>query len=86
MGFNLSPRSSRAAANYHLIGAAFSGLSGMAMEELAQSCRVARAQELRRRAALARQAASVPTSGSGGVDRVLVLLAEQLERDASLLE
>ena len=58
----------------------------MAMKELGQSYRVARAQELRRKAALARQAASVPTSGSGGVDRVLVVLAEKLERDASILE
>ena len=45
-----------------------------------------RARELRRKAALARRAASVPTSGSGRVDRLLVLLAAQLERDASLLE
>jgi hypothetical protein len=44
--------------------------------------KIAEAQELRRQAALARHAASVPTSGSGRVDRVLVLLAEQLERDA----
>jgi hypothetical protein len=56
------------------------------MDELGQGRRVARAQELRRRAALARQAASVPTSGSGRVDRVLVVLAEQLDRDASVLE
>jgi hypothetical protein len=47
---------------------------------------VARARELRRKAALARRAASVPTSGSADIDRVLVLLAEQLERDASILE
>jgi hypothetical protein len=45
-----------------------------------------RAHELRRKAALARRAGSVPTSGSGGVDRILKLLAEQLERDASALE
>jgi hypothetical protein len=56
------------------------------MEEQGQSDQMARAQELRRRAALARQAASFPTSGSGGVDRILVVLAEQLERDASILE
>jgi hypothetical protein len=47
---------------------------------------VGRAKELRRQAALARQAASVPTSGSGRVDRLLVVLADQLERDASTLE
>jgi hypothetical protein len=41
---------------------------------------------LRRKAALARQAATVPTTGSGRVDRLLVVLAEQLERDASILE
>jgi len=56
------------------------------MRDPGQSQKVAGAQELRRKAALARQAASVPTSGSGRVDRVLVLLAEQLERDASILE
>jgi len=42
--------------------------------------------ELRSEAALARRAASVPTSGSGGVDRVLVLFAERLEFEASVLE
>ena len=44
------------------------------------------ARELRKKAALARRAASVPTSGSARVDRVLVLLAERLEREASVLE
>ena len=44
------------------------------------------AQELRRKATLARQAASVPTSGSGRVDRVLVAVAERLELEASALE
>lgn len=43
-------------------------------------------QELRQRAALCRRAASIPTSGSAHADHILVLLAEQLERDASLLE
>jgi hypothetical protein len=42
--------------------------------------------ELRSKAALARRAARVPTSGSGGVDRVLVMLAERLELEASVLE
>jgi hypothetical protein len=44
------------------------------------------ARELRRKAALARSAASIPTSGSARVDRVLVLLAERLELRASCLE
>jgi hypothetical protein len=47
---------------------------------------VGRVKQLRRQAALARRAASVPTSGSGRVDRLLVVLADQLERDASILE
>jgi metal-dependent amidase/aminoacylase/carboxypeptidase family protein len=51
-----------------------------------QGQRAPRAQELRRKAAVARRAASVPTSGSGRVNRVLVVLAEQLERDAAILE
>jgi hypothetical protein len=42
--------------------------------------------ELRSKAALARRAASVPTSGSGGVDRFLVLFAERLEFEAAVLE
>ena len=44
------------------------------------------ASDLRRRAALARRAASIPTSGSARVDRVLVVLADLLEREASALE
>jgi hypothetical protein len=57
------------------------------MEDPGQTERVAKTKELRRKAALARQAASIPTSGSARVvDRVLVLLAHQLERDALLLE
>ena len=43
-------------------------------------------RELRNKAALARRAASVPTSGSWGVDRVLVVFAERLELEASVLE
>ena len=45
-----------------------------------------RARELRRKAAVARRAASVPTSGSRQVDRLLLLLAARLEHDASFLE
>jgi hypothetical protein len=47
---------------------------------------VAQGRELRRKAALCRRAASVPTSGSGNADRILVALAEQLEQDAALRE
>ena len=38
--------------------------------------------ELRRTAALCRRAAAIPTSGAQSVDRILVVWAEQLERDA----
>jgi len=44
-----------------------------------------RAQELRRTAALAREAARVRTSGSGGLNRLLLELAAQLEREAHLM-
>ena len=44
------------------------------------------AQELRQKAELCRRAASTPTSGSAHTDYILALLAEQLERDAWLLE
>jgi hypothetical protein len=47
---------------------------------------VAQVRELRRKAALYRRAASIPTSGSANADRILVGLAEQLERDAALRE
>jgi len=43
-------------------------------------------RELRRKAALCRRAASIPTSGSSNADRILVALAEQLEHDAALRE
>jgi hypothetical protein len=46
----------------------------------------ARVQELRRKAALCRRAAGIPTSGSGNADRILLALAEQLEHDAALRE
>ena len=54
------------------------------MTDPGQSQKVAR--ELRRKAALARSAASIPTSGSARVDRVLVMLAERLELEASVSE
>ncbi|MBV8337304.1 MAG: hypothetical protein JO358_18060 [Alphaproteobacteria bacterium] len=46
----------------------------------------ANAKELRRKAALCRRAASVPTTGSTNADRILLELAEQLEREAELRE
>jgi hypothetical protein len=47
---------------------------------------VALVQELWRKAALCRRAASISTSGSGRTDRILLALAEQLEREAALQE
>jgi hypothetical protein len=45
-----------------------------------------RAKELRNRAALCRLAAAVPTSGSSRADRVLTLLAQALDREATEVE
>jgi hypothetical protein len=45
-----------------------------------------RAKELRNRAALCRIAAAVPTSGSARADRVLMLLAQALDREAAEVE
>jgi hypothetical protein len=47
---------------------------------------ITQVRELRSKAALCRRAAGIPTSGSGNADRILVALAEQLERDAVLRE
>jgi len=47
---------------------------------------VALVQELRRKAALCRRAASISTSGSGRTDHILLALAEELELDAALGE
>ena len=47
---------------------------------------VALVQELRRKAAFCRRAASISTSGSGRTDRILLELAEQLEREATRVE
>src|SRR5215469_7789461 len=47
---------------------------------------VTRARELRRKAALCRRVARIPTSGSGTADRILMTLAEQLEHEAALRE
>ena len=63
--------------------AVFKGERGM---EISQSQKAARAQDLRRKAALARRAAGVSTSGSGNVDRLLLEFAGQLEREAAALE
>jgi len=43
-------------------------------------------KELRRQALLCRRAARIPTSGAALLDKILVALAEQLERDAATLE
>jgi len=47
---------------------------------------VVHVRELRRKAALCRRAAGIPTSGSSNADRILLALAEQLEHDALLQE
>jgi hypothetical protein len=44
------------------------------------------AKELLKRAAICRRAAAVPTSGSASDDRVLIELAEALEREAASIE
>jgi hypothetical protein len=44
------------------------------------------ASELRRKAAMYRHAASVPTNGGNGTDRGLLILAEQLEHEAGVIE
>ena len=44
---------------------------------------MARADNLRRRAELSRRAASHPTEGGKKTDRILLLLAERLEREAA---
>jgi len=47
---------------------------------------VAQVRELRRKAALCRRVARIPTSGAGNADRILIGLAEKLEHDALLRE
>jgi hypothetical protein len=47
---------------------------------------VTHVRELRGKAVLCRRVASIPTSGAGNADRILMRFAEQLERDAVLLE
>jgi hypothetical protein len=44
------------------------------------------AEKLRRRAAILRQAASHPTEGGKKTDRILLVMAEQLERKADETE
>jgi hypothetical protein len=45
-----------------------------------------RVKELRRQALLCRRAARIRTSSAALLDKILVALAEQLERDAATLE
>jgi hypothetical protein len=45
-----------------------------------------RTDELRKKAALCRQTASVPTNGSTSANRVLIKLAEALEHEAAVIE
>jgi hypothetical protein len=45
-----------------------------------------RVNELRKKAALYRLVAAVPTSGSARADRVLTLLAQALDREAAEIE
>ena len=78
--------SSRTSPSYLPAWVCLNQIQGRPVVELAQTQRAGREEELRKKAALARKAASTPTSGSGGVDRLLVLLAAQLERDARVLE
>src|SRR5215813_9796972 len=50
-----------------------------------QANRMARAAALLARAQMCRRAASIPTTGGHSSDRILLDLAEQLERDAAAL-
>jgi len=47
---------------------------------------MALANELRRKAALLRRAAKMPTQGGKSADRALVILAERLEQQADLAD
>ena len=47
---------------------------------------MSKAAHLRQKAALYRRAASIPTEGSHRTDRLLIQLAEELEREAAALE
>jgi hypothetical protein len=47
---------------------------------------MAHADKLRRRAELSRRAASHPTEGSRKTDRILIAMAERLEREAAAHE
>ena len=47
---------------------------------------MSKAAQLRQKAALCRRAASVHTEGSHRTDRLLIKLAEELEREAEALE
>jgi hypothetical protein len=45
-----------------------------------------KAAQLRRQAALCRRAASIPTEGSNHTNRLLLDIAERLEREAAALD
>jgi hypothetical protein len=47
---------------------------------------MSKAAQLKQKAALYRRAASIPTEGSHRTDRLLIELAEKLEREAEALE
>jgi hypothetical protein len=51
-----------------------------------RSSTVSRIAELRRRADFCRQAAQVPTEGGRHADRILLVIADGLEREAAALE
>ena len=47
---------------------------------------MSKAAQLRQKAALCRRAANIPTEGSSQTNRLLLDLAERLEREAAALE
>jgi hypothetical protein len=47
---------------------------------------MSKAAQLRQKAALCRRAASIPTEGSNHTNRLLLDIAERLEREAAALE
>ena len=47
---------------------------------------VGQVRELRRKAAVCRRAAGIPTDGAGNADRILMALAEKFEHEAAVLE
>ena len=47
---------------------------------------MSRVQQLRQKAELLRRVASIPTHGDGLIDRDLLVLADQLEEEADVME